>query len=154
MIPDQLRKYGLQAIVVDDDYNTTEIFSELLSLIGINVIGKGYDGNDGVTLYQNLKPNIVFLDVMMDKYDGIYALEEIRKSNPDAIVIMVTADLRSDTENKLSELRASSIIYKPFDIDALIEVIQRAIIPLIKNNSSYLNQDNISDKNNRISCML
>ena len=84
---------NLNVIVVDDDYNTVEVFAEFLELSKVKVIGRGYDGKDGVNLYKQLKPDIVFLDVMMPDFDGFYALENIKKINPNALVVMITADL-------------------------------------------------------------
>lgn len=113
----------ITAIVVDDDKNIVNFFSEYLELKGINVIGKGYDGKEAVDLYVTLRPDIVFLDVMMDRFDGLYALEEIKKIDHYANVIMVTADLRQDTHVKLTNLNASAIIFKPFEIDAVMHAI-------------------------------
>ena len=115
------------SIVVDDDFDTVEVFSEYLELKGINVVGKGYNGKDAVDLYQKLKPDVVFLDVLMPKYDGFYALEKIRQLNPDSKVIMVTASLTAETEDKLNELNASSIIYKPYDIDNVVKTVKRIL---------------------------
>jgi len=111
--------------VVDDDQDTVAEFCEYLAIKDIEVLGKGYDGRAAVELYKKLKPDIVLLDVMMPEYDGFYALKEIRKINPKAKVIMVTADLTSDTEKKLVELKASAMIYKPYEIDSVIETIER-----------------------------
>ncbi len=111
--------------VVDDDQDTVAVFCEYLAIKDIEVLGKGYDGRAAVELYKKLKPDIVLLDVMMPEYDGFYALKEIRKINPKAKVIMVTADLTSDTEKKLVELKASAMIYKPYEIDSVIETIER-----------------------------
>jgi len=122
----------LNVVVVDDDDSTVEVFSEILELNGINVMAKGYDGKDAVNLYSELKPDIVLLDVMMPKYDGIYALEKIREINPHAVVIMVTADVRCDTTEKLEEMNASSIVNKPFDIEQLIETIDKLVIKAMK----------------------
>lgn len=113
----------ITAIVVDDDKNIVNFFSEFLELKGINVIGKGYDGKEAVDLYVALSPDLVFLDVMMDRFDGLYALEEIKKIDHYANVIMVTADLRQDTHVKLTNLNASAIIFKPFEIDAVMHAI-------------------------------
>ncbi len=115
------------SIVVDDDFDTVEVFSEYLELSDINVVGKGYNGKDAVDLYQKLKPDVVFLDVLMPDYDGFYALEKIRKLNPNANVIMVTASLTAQTEDKLKDLNASAIIYKPYDIDNIVETVHRAL---------------------------
>lgn len=99
------------------------VFSEFLEINGINVIGKGHDGKDAVGLYVKLRPDVVFLDVMMEKFDGLYALEEIKKIDPDANVIMVTADLSEDTYVKMTSLKASAIIFKPYEIDAIMKVL-------------------------------
>lgn len=115
------------AIIIDDDKDTVSVFSEYLELYDIEIIGRGYDGKQAVELFVELKPDVVFLDVMMEKYDGFYALEKIREIQSDATVIMVTADLTSDTANRLSELNASAIIFKPYNIKQVISTIQKLI---------------------------
>jgi len=115
-------------IVIDDDRDTVSALSDFLEIKGLKVIGKGYDGLEAVELYKKLKPDIVFLDVMMDNFDGLYALEKIKKIQPDAVVIMVTADLNEKTTNQLSELRASATIYKPYDINEIMSVLHKLYI--------------------------
>ena len=112
-------------IVVDDDRDTVEVFCEYLNIKNIQVLGRGYDGKTAVELYKEHKPDIVLLDVMMPDFDGFYGLEQIRKYDPKAKIIMVTADLTSDTEKKLVELKASAMIYKPYEIDSVIETIDK-----------------------------
>ena len=89
------------AIVVDDDLKTVSLFSELLKILGLNVVAQGYDGKDAVRLYKKYRPDIVFTDVMMPENDGFYALEEIRKFDSHAKVVAVTADLTNETETRL-----------------------------------------------------
>ena len=115
------------SIVVDDDFDTVEVFSEYLELKDIDVVGKGYNGKDAVDLYKTLKPDVVFLDVLMPDYDGFYALEKIRQLNPDSKIIMVTASLTAKTEDKLKELNASAIIYKPYDIDNVVKTVHHIL---------------------------
>ena len=115
----------VSVIVVDDDRDTVEVFCEYLAIKDIQVLGRGYDGKTAVELYQKHTPDVVLLDVMMPDYDGFYGLENIRKINPDAKIIMVTADLTSDTEKKLADLKASAMIYKPYEIDSVIETIEK-----------------------------
>lgn len=112
-------------IVIDDDKDTVEVFCEFLEIKGIDVLGRGYNGLEAVELYQKLKPDIVLCDVMMPEADGFYALEKIRKIDSDAKVIMVTADLTADTEQKLIDLKATSIAYKPYEIDNIVELINK-----------------------------
>jgi len=123
---------NVSVLAIDDDYNTLDVFSEFLELCDVKVIGKGHDGKEAVDLYSQLKPDIVFLDVMMPNYDGFYALEKIREINPNAVVIMVTADLTSETEQRLNKLKPNCIVYKPFDIQQILEQIDKLALEMVK----------------------
>lgn len=115
----------IKVIVVDDDKDTVEVFCEYLAIKNINVLGRGYSGKDAVELFKEKKPDIVLLDVMMPEYDGFFGLKNIRKLDPNAKIIMVTADLTSDTEKQLKELQASAILYKPYEIDSVVDTIEQ-----------------------------
>ena len=115
----------VKVIVVDDDIDTVEVFCEYLEIKDITVVGRGHSGKQAVELYEKIRPDLVLLDVMMPEYDGFYGLEHIKKINPEAKIIMVTADLTYDTEKKLKELNASAVIYKPYEIDSVIETIHK-----------------------------
>lgn len=115
----------ITSIVIDDDPDTVAVFCEYLEMNQIMVMGKGFNGKEAVELYQKLKPDFVFADVMMPEYDGFYALEKIRQIDPGAKIIMVTADLRAETEYRLKALKATDIVFKPFDISKIMEIIYR-----------------------------
>jgi len=112
-------------IIVDDDKDTILTFADYLAIHKIEVLGLAYDGKEAIELYKKLKPDIVLLDIMMPEYDGFYAFEGIRKLNPDAKIIAVTADLTADTEKKLIQLNANALTYKPYDIENIIETIEK-----------------------------
>lgn len=114
-----------EIMVVDDDYNTVDVFSEYLELMGHKVVAKAFDGKQAFELYKRTLPDFVFLDIMMPKYDGFYALEKIKKHDPNSSIIAVTADLTQDTEQKLERMGIDSIIYKPFDMDSIISVMEK-----------------------------
>ena len=111
------------ALVIDDNPDILTLFAELLELKDFQVVGTGRNGRDAVELYEQLKPDITFLDVVMTNTDGVYALDRIREIDPEAIVIMVTTDLSQDTANRLEDLKATAIIYKPFDINDLVKIV-------------------------------
>lgn len=115
----------VKVIVVDDDVDTVEVFCEYLEIKDITVLGRGYNGKAAVELFEQHRPDIVLLDVMMPEFDGFYGLENIKKIDPAAKVIMVTADLTYDTEKKLKALNASAVIYKPYEIDSVIDTINK-----------------------------
>ena len=105
--------------------DTVEVCAEYLELKGIKVLAIGYDGREAVSLYQKHSPDVVFLDVMMPNYDGIYGLEHIKKINPESQVIMATADKTQATRTALERLEANGIIYKPYDIDEMLDVVTK-----------------------------
>jgi len=115
---------NISALVVDDNQDVLSLFIELLTLKNFKVVGRAHSGKEAVELFKNLKPDITFLDVVMQDGDGVYALEHIRESNPDAIVIMVTSDLAPTTAERLEQLRASAIVYKPFDINDIVKIVR------------------------------
>ena len=113
----------IRVLVIDDDVDTVEVFSEFLELKGIEVIGTGHDGKEAVEAYEKFKPDIVLMDVMMPVYDGFYAIDKIREKDPNSKIIMVTADLSVKTKEKLKEMDVSGVIFKPYDIDRVLDVI-------------------------------
>ena len=123
-------KSGITAIVIDDDIDTVSVLSEFLRIKGITVAGRGYDGLEAVKIYEKLRPDVVFLDVMMEGHDGLYTLSKIREIEPDAIVILITADVSEGTRKKLLELGASSIIYKPYDINDIMDKTNWLVLKL------------------------
>jgi len=110
-------------LVVDDNPDVRSLLVELLELKNFQVVGTGRNGSDAVTLYGKLKPDITLLDVVMPDTDGLYALDHIREINSDAAVIMITTDLSQDTAKRLEDLRATAVVYKPFDINELVKII-------------------------------
>ena len=120
-------------IVVDDDFDTVEVFSEFLSLRNIEVLGKAYDGFEGLKLFEEKRPDIVFSDIWMPEYDGFYLLTNLKEKYPDSKIIMVTADLTSETDAKLKSSKADFVIFKPFKIvdvmAAIDELMKVEIIP-------------------------
>lgn len=113
------------AIIAEDDEVNLKLFSELLELNGIIVLDEITNGKDAVTSFESHNPDIVFLDVMMPDFDGLYALEEIRKVDPYAKIIMVTADTSEETEHLLVKLNPTAVIHKPYDIITLLHILEQ-----------------------------
>lgn len=118
---------NLRVLVADDNYDILTLFCELLKLNEFEVVARAQNGKHAVDLYLRQKPDVVFLDVVMPDGDGIYALEKIRETDPDAIVIMVTANLAPTTSERLKQLQATAVVYKPFDISEIIKVVRKVI---------------------------
>jgi len=117
----------ISAIIADDDHDTVSVFVDYLKLEKIEVLGWGYDGREAVSLFEELNPDFVFVDYNMPKFDGIYALRNIRKINPQAKVIIISSDTTIYTNKTLMVLNPTAILYKPFNIKKIIETIKNSI---------------------------
>ncbi len=112
-------------IVIDDDYDVTEVLSEFLKLKSINVLATGHNGKEAVELYTKHSPDVVLMDFLMPDFDGLYGLKNILKINPNAQVAILTGSTDYETEKKLTEAGASAILKKPYDMNYLIETIDK-----------------------------
>ena len=113
----------VNCIVIDDDQDTVKVFCEILSMIGLDVLATGTDGMEAVELYERHKPDLIFVDLLMPKYDGFYAIERIRDIDPDAKIVIVTGDLRAGESYLLDSFNVTAVIYKPFDMYTIKRVL-------------------------------
>ena len=111
------------ALVIDDDIYNVDLFCEYLEMINVKVLGRGHNGREAVELYEQYKPDIVFLDLLMPDYDGIYALENMRKIDPNAYVSIVTAVVDSANKERIEKLNPNHIVSKPFEPEFIAEII-------------------------------
>ena len=119
----------IRAVVIDDDKDTLQLFSDLLTSNGIKVVGKGYNGQDAVFLFQKLKPDIVFLDILMPIYDGIFALQKLREISKEANIIVIYDKISIDKEIELNRLKPSAIIREPIDVDDILRKTHKLCLP-------------------------
>jgi len=112
----------VNCIVIDDDQNILDMFCDFLEVLKIEVLATGNNGKEAVELYEKHTPDIVFTDLAMPNYDGVYAVENIKDKNPNAKIIVVTAN-SNDHEMNLFELLNIPVISKPFGVNLLKQTI-------------------------------
>ena len=115
----------IKVVVIEDDPDGAEILAELLRMKGLDVLAKGHNGLEAVQLYKKLKPDFVLLDMLMPYYDGFYGLRKILEYDPNAKVIIVSASINQEEKDKLAKLGALAIVRKPYDMDSLVNVLQK-----------------------------
>ena len=121
----------IQILVVDDNV-------DISGLIAIQLGEEGYgttvrnDGDSAVDVLENMKIDLLLLDVMMPGKSGFDVLEEIKKlkkkENRDIPVVMITAKSGLDDIDRALELGATSYITKPFRAELLISKINELLI--------------------------
>ena len=125
---------AITAIVAEDDEANLELFSEILELNNVTILSKVVNGKEAVDSFESKKPDIVFLDIMMPDFDGLYALENIRKIDPSAKVVMVTADTSSESEDILKKLQPNAVIHKPYEVSTIAHIIEDKLDLKIQSN--------------------
>src|SRR3990167_4090387 len=93
--------HRINCVVIDDNQDVIDVFCDLLSMSGLDVIATGTDGMKAVELYEKYSPDLIFIDLLMPRYDGFYAIENIRKIDPNSKIIVVTGDLGADESDLL-----------------------------------------------------
>ena len=105
-------------LVVDDDANICELLRLYLTKEGYQVTTAG-DGEEGLEKFNQIKPDMVLLDVMMPRMDGLEVCRRIRKAG-NTPVMMLTA--KGETIDKVAglEMGADDYIVKPFEMKELL----------------------------------
>ncbi len=113
-------------LLIDDDVNLNKVISYQLEKQGYRV-STAKSGKEGLNLFHKHPPDIVLLDIQMPDLSGIQVLEEMRRQNRQAVVIMITA--YGSVENALEACRlgADDYITKPFGQEQLFFVIEKAL---------------------------
>jgi len=125
----------IKVVIIDDDQNVSKLFEELIELHNVKVVGIGFNGLHALSLVEEKKPDIVFLDTVMPKMNGIDALKEIKNRFPATKIIMVTGDKSDDLRKLLEEYGANGVIYKPFDMPKILQVFEQVKVqPAVSSN--------------------
>jgi two-component system chemotaxis response regulator CheY len=122
-----MKESEIRALIVDDEEALRGILKIALTYFGVKVVGEAGNGVEGVERYKALKPNVVLMDINMPKMDGLRCLEEIRRVNPDAVVLLMTASDDESAMDKGRERGAKGFLRKPLVMDELHKDITNAL---------------------------
>lgn len=116
---------SLKIIIADDSAFMRSIIKNILIQNGINEITEAVDGQDAVNKYGEIKPDIVFMDIMMPNKNGLEALKEIKGANPNANIIMCTSVGQENVVQEAVEGGATDFVTKPFKPEDIKEVLSK-----------------------------
>ena len=116
----------IKVLMIDDNVNLVQMVEDYFEDNSkIEIVGKAYDGEEGLKVIKEgtLEYDLIILDLIMPKKDGIGVLKELRQMNNTSNVIVATSYNAPDTIRKVSEYGANYYILKPFDMIDLEERI-------------------------------
>jgi two-component system chemotaxis response regulator CheY len=114
-------------LITDDAMIIREMIKEVAGAAGWQVVGEAHDGQRAVELFEELRPDVCTIDIVMPGFDGLHAVRGIRELDPEARIVMVSA---VDTKQALAEafrLGASDFIVKPFQRDSLVATLEKQL---------------------------
>ena len=134
----------IKVMIIDDNVNLTDMIKEyFIDNKRIEVVGAYYNGEDGIDAIVNNKCDydIILLDLIMPKKDGIYVLDEMKRHNINSNVIVESSYNSPEMIRNVSEYGVNYYILKPFDLvdleSRILEVFKindNKSINLFKNN--------------------
>ena len=102
-------------LVCDDAAFMRMMIKDILTKNGYNVAGEAENGARAVEKYNELKPDLVLMDITMPEMDGIQALKKIKEADPGAMVI------------ESIQSGAKDFIVKPFQADRVLEAVKKVV---------------------------
>jgi two-component system chemotaxis response regulator CheY len=112
-------------LVVDDALFMRKMICGVATEAGWEVVGEAGDGLAAVSLYQQLRPDLVTMDLVMPLMGGLEALREIRAFDPEAKVVVVTA--LDQKQSLMESIRDGAIdfIVKPFERERVLNLLHK-----------------------------
>lgn len=114
-------------LICDDAAFMRMMIKDILTKNGYNIAGEAENGAEAVEKYNELKPDLVLMDITMPEMDGIEALKKIKAGDPNAMVIMCSAMGQQAMVIESIQSGAKDFIVKPFQADRVIEAVKKVI---------------------------
>ncbi|SHJ43519.1 response regulator [Tepidibacter formicigenes] len=114
-------------LLVDDAAFMRMMIKDILVKNGYEVVGEAENGAKAIEKYKELKPNLVVMDITMPEVDGIQAVKEIKKMDPNANIIMCSAMGQQAMVIEAIQSGAKDFIVKPFQADRVLEAVKKVL---------------------------
>jgi len=114
----------LKILVVEDDPQARDFMMQFLTEENCNFkVAK--DGEDALQQFDPFQPDLVLLDIMLPKMDGLEVLRELKKKDLNVKIIMTTAISNPSAIQACIEAGASTYVVKPLNLESLESVIEK-----------------------------
>ena len=120
-----MNKRRISIVIADDNDMMRSILRGMLRGEEYDVIGEARNGLAAVEMAERLKPDIICMDVMMPEKNGIEALVEIKRANPEIEIIMVTGNSDPETVQESIQNGACGFIIKPFNAARVLDTLAK-----------------------------
>ena len=114
-------------LICDDAAFMRMMIKDILTKNGYDIAGEAENGAIAVSKYQELKPDLVLMDITMPEMDGIQALKNITAADGEANVIICSAMGQQAMVIEAIQAGAKDFVVKPFQADRVLEAVKKVI---------------------------
>jgi len=118
---------SIKILIVDDAIFMRSMIRDIFARSPFVIAGEAENGVEAVRLYQELRPDLTTMDIVMPQMDGITALREIMRLDPGAKVVMCSALGQEALIAESIEAGARDFIVKPFQPSRVLKVVQSVL---------------------------
>ncbi|MFX1253610.1 MAG: response regulator [Promethearchaeota archaeon] len=114
-------------LIADDSRFMRIMLRDILTGEGHKVVAEASTGNEAITLYAKFRPDVVTMDIVMPKPNGIECVRQIREFDPHARIVMVTALGQEAMVLEALKAGASDFVIKPFKSEKVVQAIDKTL---------------------------
>ena len=117
----------VNVLICDDIKFMRKVLSDIVESMGWKVIGEAENGEDAIEKYEKLKPDIVSLDMVMPKMNGMDVIKKILSTHPNAKIVSVSAiSTQEAIIEEAIKAGAKAYVTKPVRKEILIDKLKKA----------------------------
>ncbi len=116
-----------RVLIVDDAAFMRNMVREIFLEAGYEVVGEATHGAEAVLRYQELKPDLTTMDIVMPYKNGVEATREIVRAHPQALVVICSALGQEALVLEALEAGAADFVVKPFRGEDLLQVVRKVL---------------------------
>jgi len=117
----------MNSVLIVDDAAFMRLNLKNILKDNFEVVGEAENGKEAVELYQEVKPDIVTMDITMPVMDGLEAIKAIQDIDPSAKIVVCSAMGQQKIVIQAIELGAKDFIVKPFKKDRVMESLEKLL---------------------------
>ena len=114
-----------RVLITDDSIVMRKMINEILDGNGYEIVGEAKNGSEAFEMYKELKPDLVTMDIVMPKEDGLETLKKIMQFDPTARIIIVSGLHQKALLFEAMETGARDYVIKPFEKNELLDVVKK-----------------------------
>jgi two-component system chemotaxis response regulator CheY len=118
---------AVRILLADDLYFMRMVQKEVLEANGYTIVGEAADGRQAVEKYEELRPDVVVLDITMPEMNGLQVMEKILQMDPEARIIICSAIGQQNLIMDAINAGIKDFIVKPFKPERLLSAIAKAV---------------------------